>query len=164
MINKGRACHHLGCEIFCNLKSCKPAPPLSPGKGEEKTCPFWAAPGNSANVGGRSCASSQIGGHRFETYLVCACSQQAAWSKFQDGNLVGWQAAGPTAGRPDWPDNGPSVRPAPLLSSCSRLRTFIWTCFYLYEPGHNFLFLSMFSVCFLFRIRVTSSLNIILFP
>ena len=130
MINKGRACHHLGCEIFCNLKSCKPAPPLSPGKGEEKTCPFWAAPGNSANVGGRSCASSQIGGHRFETYLVCACSQQAAWSKFQDGNLVGWQAAGPTAGRPDWPDNGPSVRPAPLLSSCSRLRTFIWTCFY----------------------------------
>ena len=53
---------------------------------------------------------------------------------------------------PDWPDNGPSVRPAALLSSCSGLRTFIWTCFY--TSLVTVLFVSMFSVWFLFRITV----------
>ena len=106
------------------LKSCKPARPLSPGKGEEKTCPFWAASRNSANVGGRSCASSQIGGHRTLCVHARCVVKVPRWKSGRMSSSEG-------ARRPDWPDNGPSVRPAPLFSSCFSWPVYIYLDFYI---------------------------------
>ena len=158
MMNEGRACQHLGCEIFCNLKSCKPAPPLSPGKGEEKTCPFWAAPRNSANVGGRSCARPKL---VVTVSRRTLCVHAHSRLRGQSFKMEIW-SDGQRARLPDGPTGRIMGRPSGLLPSSPPALA----CVHLSGQASigAFLFVLMFSVCFLFRIRVTSSLNIILFP
>ena len=159
MLKEDKTFQHLGCEIFCNLKSCKPALPLSPGKGEEKTCPFWAASRNSANVGGRLRPKLVVAVSR-DVPCVCVHARSLRGQSFE---MEIWSDVQQRARLPNWPDNGPSVRPAALLSSCYALPTFIWTCFYTSLVPVTYMKPNFFCLHFQCSgLQHSSSLNIIL--
>ena len=147
MLKEDKTFQHLGCEIFCNLKSCKPALPLSPGKGEEKTCPFWAASRNSANVGGR--LRPKLWSPSRDVPCVCAVCMLAACVV----KVLRWKSGRMSSSGLDCPTGRIMGRPSglscpPLLLLCP---AYIYLDMLLYEsrPGHIYetqLFLFTFSV------------------
>ena len=106
MKKEGKACQHLGCKMFRNLANQPGRYP--PGKERRKLALFWAAASrNSANVGGRSCASlSQIGGHR----TLCVHARCVV-------KVSRWKSGRMSSSGPDGPTGRIMGRPSGLLPS-----------------------------------------------